>query len=286
MSAGRHSELLGFFCRWLLLAAAGALVVTAAAAAIRATVGVAEDVRSRLHVADGVTATRSAENHRALIIRGFVKPEPVQGERIVCYAGSDGGISLGHQRGGSFHLVLPPPEQGTRRLTVCGLPYGGTAFQALDRRIVGVPAGRRLMLLDARWAGEVLESAPDRWRRLLRRMRVNHEVALYHPGERSAIASAEPALRRAADLPLLYDPTADNPGRSLRQVTRGVRGTHLHENTTVVTDDPGLADLAVRLRYRASLIGPQPRRGRDRLSHFRSLDAFEVSLPDRPIESK
>ena len=255
MGASRSREIVGFLCRWSLLAATGTVAAVVAWASLLATVGLAGDLDSHLLPRDAVVLPSPPDGGMAYW-RADLEPSPSRSGLPVGLL-----IAEGHPLGlvctqpGGCSMVLDNPQAGTIPLRVRGAPYSAVAFQERRCQLLCVPAGRRVFLVDARMALAARRAQPDAWRDCLSAMKAAGQVALFHPGPWPRLRQCAEALRaRGVDEPILFDDRRPDPTYTFQSVGKRLRRRHRREGIEVITADAQLARESGRERFCTHLV--------------------------------
>jgi hypothetical protein len=286
MTASNTREIVGFLCRWCLLAGTGVAVVLVAGASVRATVSVADDVRSELTMSDWVARPATTPRDRVHLWGCLTPPARVRDLQIALAAAAGRRMTLLRTEGEGCLARFERPKVGTTRLVVRGLPYSAVAFQSQTCRVVCVGPGRRAFLVDARMALALRRDQPGPWRACLRQMQARGEVVLFHPGPKPAYLRCRRELCGAdCDLPLLFHGARDLPLYTLRRALADLGRARGARRPDVVTADVGLARQAARMRCTAHLVSSGAAGGKTppRVRRHESVAKFKVSLLPQPI---
>lgn len=280
-SASKASEAAGFLCRWALLGLVCALMALTAWLCVLAAEETVSASRYWLTVPDALfgqvtlggrrlahanAVALPAREHRSpwLMVRvdGFHSTQ-IAGNRPLCW------------------FALPPTLPGGRLpILLTGLPYGPAADSLARGTLIVVAPSQRVLLFDARLAGE----GGRQWPALaeaIEAARRHGLVAVCGSGPLDTPGELRQQTRRAnLDVPVLYPlGPPQRYGRSLLRVVRLLGREPFGANVAVVTPDPKVAELllprGVSVELLAPPVAPEPRDG---LLVHASLEALRESF--------
>lgn len=141
-------QLIGFLCRWTLLAMATGTMAAVVWAGALAAQEVASDVDAVMVIPDKVLAGWSK-----LKWRGQIDPPGPRRSTSAALAYRPGGPALFACTYGKWiYLQVDRVHTGLNRVTVKGVPYGAFAYKRVQALLCIIPAETDLFLLDARMA--------------------------------------------------------------------------------------------------------------------------------------
>ncbi len=283
---GPAAEVLGFLCRWLLLAGAAGLIGLVAWESLLATVNVSQDIQCRFVVPDGIWRAgldRASQCYQPGMLIG---QGPVSGLPAVLAVRQAEPIAMGTiSAQDNFYIYWPACQAGTVPAVCVGAPYSSLAFQRQTSCVLGVPDGRQVTLVDARLAPPRGKTPPDAWQAAVAAMAKLGDVALFSQAATPAEYETMLADYRHAggDLPVLHRP------EKMPYLFRRVAADLARPKRTamsVVTGDAQLADLTAKAGFAVHLIG-QTASAPDapaRITPYATLNEFKDSLPPPPIQ--
>jgi len=281
---GPTSEIVGFLCRWLLLGGAATLISLVAWESLLATVGVSRDVHSRFVVVDAVGRAGAGDEVKCRQ-RGLVTgPRSPSGTAVVLAACPAQPLAKGvRDRDDGFWIRWAGCRAGSASVVCQGVPYGALAFERRTARILGVPDGRPVTLVDVRLARAAARTQPAVWRRTLAAMANAGEVGLFFDGPTEGYGPVLAEYRRSGgEMPVLF-----SKGRMPYLFTRIARDLARRKNDgiSIVTSDAALAGKLARAGFVVHLIAPSAAAAQPSRSMVRhgSLERFKDSLPTPPI---
>ena len=258
----RVPEVVGFLCRWTLLALATATILAATCAVLAAMAGAPGNVRARLVIAD-VLFEQAGEKltwapcYQAPKARGGIGPR-------VMTKRPDGKLIFFASGIRAFYLPIPGDWPQRSRLRVRGVPYSSLAFEAGWMLIHPTPRGRRVYAFDATLAGVLRKAPASPWHACLRDAAARGGVAFFSGGPPENI----PVLRRElleyyGTIPLLYTrsdrsdalPTLIALSRKLN-----ARKTPDRPMPIVITADAQLAQRCAAQGFPTHLVAHRPNR--------------------------
>ncbi|MGB2821449.1 MAG: hypothetical protein WBF17_10735 [Phycisphaerae bacterium] len=286
MSDSHSREIVGFVCRWLLLAGAGAAVVAVTWASLLAAADVSGESRAQLTLRDWV-APPGPQADGGVYLKAYLDPPASR-------SGLDVGLLVaeGHPLGvvrtyaGKCGMLLDNPQAGTIRILARGAPYSAIAFQARRCRLLCVPQDRLVFLVDARMALAACGRRDEAWPDCLRAMKAVGEVALFHPGPWRNFLQCRRELRAMGLAePILFDERQPDPICTLARVGSGLCRRHRCDGIEVVTADPELARQSAGARFITHLVADAAPATRQvgPLRRHRSLANLKDFLSRRPI---
>lgn len=282
MNGERSQEVVGFLCRWCLLAAVGATILAVTWTSLLGVLGVASDLRTELVLPDFVVRPLDEAN-RAHWLEGQVTPPlsyPTVGLNMIVSPVQD--LALAYWRERRWWVPASGLRPGSNRLLVRGLPYGPVAFQDCPLQVVCVARDRRVFLLDARLALGAQLERPRTLRECVGAMRRGGEVVLFHPGEVDRFVDCRRRLRNAGvELPILFDFRRKGPLTVLRAASGRLGRGRERTGLEVVTADAELAREAAAARFRTHLVAADA--APEGVLHHRSVAQLKESLSRRPI---
>lgn len=280
---GPTFEIAGFLCRWLLLGGAAALIGLVAWESLLATVGVSQDLHSRFAVVDTIVRAGGKGDGKCYH-RGLLVGQDSHSGTMVALAACQGEpIAVGlHDRGDGFWVRWSHCLAGSVPVAYQGVPYSSLAFERRTARILGVPDGRAVTLVDVRLAQAATSTQPAIWRQTLAAIARKGEVALFFDGPPDRYGPAVGEYRGSGgELPVLFreEPMPYLFVRIARDLARR------KDAIGIVTSDAALAGKAGRAGFVVHLIDPPAAAapaGRGVVPHA-SLERFKDSLPRPPI---
>jgi hypothetical protein len=242
MSDGHSREIIGFLCRWLLLAGAGAAVAAVTWAGLVAAAEGPRRARAQLLLRDWVAAP-GRDDGAGVYLRAYLDPPASRSGLDVALMIADGRpLGVVRTYNGSCGMLLDDPPAGTTRLLVRGAPYSAMAFQARRCRVLCVPRQRAVFLVDARMVLAARARGDEHWPGCLRAMQAAGQVALFHPGPWERFLHCRRALRAAGAAEcILFDGSPADPTGTLLRVGRELGRQDRREGIEVVTADADLA---------------------------------------------
>lgn len=281
---GPTAEIVGFICRWFLLAGAVVLIGLVAWECLLATVGVSQDVHSRFVVADTIVRVNDKADSKcyqwgllvgqqsssdALAALGVCLAEPVS----VCR----------YSQGDRFWARWTNCQPGRVPVVYQGVPYSSLAFERQSASILGVPDGRAVTLIDLPLARIAARDQTDIWRHTLAALTTYGETALFFDGSADQFAATLAEYRQSGgEMPVVF--TKEPIPYVFSRVAGDLR--RRRDNAiSIVTANADLASKAGRAGFVAHLITTssaptQPIRG---VVRHASLEQFKDSLPSPPI---
>jgi len=281
---GPTSEIVGFLCRWLLLGGAGALIGLVAWESLLATVGVSQDVHARFVVVDSIArAGAKADGHcyQRGLLSGLGSPSGMA--MALAARGAEPIKVVSHHRGDGFWVRWSGCRAGNVPVVYQGVPYSCLAFERQTARILGVPDGRAVTVVDVRLARAAARAQPETWRDTLAAQASLGDVALFFDGPADHYSAVLTEYRRSGgQLPVLlgHRPMPQLFARIARDLARG-KG----DGISIVTSDAALAGKVGQAGFAVFLIDPSAAANpasRGVVPHA-SLDRFKDSLPAPPI---
>ena len=275
------AEIVGFLCRWCLLALAGGTAVLGAWAGAVATQAVADETGTSIILPDGFwgPANSGRPHLSGCLSKALRRPNPailmsLQAGRIQTL--------IGAKR--VFYVLVPHAGPGANPVELRGIPYGPLAFQTAAATCFMPAAGRKIFLLDARTAASGRQADGEPLRQCLAELRRRGEVALFHPGPPDAfVHSRRQSLQAGMDLLMLC--TVKDSGQAMQ--TLWDTAWALGGKATVITDDRELAYMAAgdgAGRFHVHLISAEAEtRPSERLKQHPSLEKFKEYLAGQPI---
>jgi len=257
MSDGHSREILGFLCRWLLLAGAGAVVVAVTWAGLAAA-EVSGRTHAQLLLRDWVAPPGRADG-AGVYLRAYLDPPASRSGLDIALLIAEGRpLGVVRTYNGSCGMLLDDPQAGTMQLLVRGAPYSAMAFQARRCRVVCVPRKRPVFLVDARMALAARACGDELWPGCLRAMKAAGQVALFHPGPWGQFLQCRRALRAMGVAePILFDERRPDPTYTLLRVGKELRRRERREGIEIVTADADLARQAADRGFGTHLVSDE-----------------------------
>ncbi len=281
---GPTAEIVGFLCRWLLLAGAVVLIGLVAWECLLATVGVSQDVHSRFVVADSIVRA-SAKGDSQCCQWGFLvgQRSPI-GTAVALGVRRSQPVSVcRHSYRDRFWVRWDNCQSGSVPVAYQGVPYSSLAFERNTANILGVPDGLPVTLIDMRLARAAASDHADIWQQTLAALATTGQAALFFEGSVDQFAAALAEYRESGGKMLVLFRKESMPylfSRIARDLAR-----RKDDAISIVTANADLAAKAGRAGFVVHLIAPAPagtRPGRGVVSHA-SLERFKDSLPPLPI---
>ncbi len=255
MGESHRREIVGFLCRWLLLAGAGTVVVAVTWASLLAAADVSGESRAQLLLRDWVAAPGRGDSSGVYLRAHLDPPASRSGLDIALLIAEGHPLGVVRTYKGDCGMVLDNPQAGTIPLLVRGLPYGAMAFQASRCRLLCVPSDRPVFLVDARMALAAGGRKDEAWAACLRAMKAAGQVALFHPGPWRQFLQCRRDLRAMGVAePILFDERRRDPTYTLTRVGNQLRRRHRREGIEVVTADAKLARQSADRRFGTHLV--------------------------------
>ncbi|MFP3938558.1 MAG: hypothetical protein ACLFVW_09480 [Phycisphaerae bacterium] len=279
-----HREIVGFLCRWLLLAMVGAILLGAAWAGALATEAIAVETAARVVMPDGIARQR----HNVWLV-GYVRPRlPYSASTALLYQrGRAGDPRSASVRGGKVNWYPAVGDAGLERFEFRGQPHGPLATQRCAVRLLTVSAHETVWLIDADWANRLSQDRGNELAGLLARLDARGAIAMFHTGPLNAFESCRDELRdKGFQYPILLE-LRDNGGPAyiLRRTSRRIRRWEHNRDMFVITDDGEFARSAVEDGFRTHRVGEdsQPRVQSRLLTAHGSFDELKENLTTLPI---
>jgi len=281
---GPTAEMVGFLCRWFLLAGAVVLIGLVAWECLLATVGVSQDVHSRFVVAD--TIVRSSDR----VESKCYQPGLLVGQRTPVGTAVALGVRMGrsvsvcwHNRGDRFWALWTQCQPGRVPVVYQGVPYSSLAFERQATSILGVPDGRTVTLIDMRLARTAGRDQADIWRQTIAALASSGQVALFFDGSSDQYAAVLAEYRQSGgDLPVVF---RKEPMPYIFRRIASDLARRRDNAISIVTANADLAAKTGQAGFGVHLIasGPAPTRPNRGVVRHASLEQFKDSLPPPPI---
>jgi hypothetical protein len=282
-------EKLGFVCRWSLLGLACLTGLAAGWAGALAATTVGTSLSASVTFPDALCPIGTGGNFWMKGYTGSV--QPYKGRPAILWSsGAGASPALGNWIG----RLIPTGriEPGLYHVRATGIPYSCLAFESRDLLVLGVPAGRKVFVIDARWAFALPPEEYAALGELLTAMRRTGEAAFFHPGGLEEFTDLREKSRRDfPDVPIIccgHPPKGPDTLFTLYDITGGLGRSRTEQSMFVVTADPGLAFGAAkdgRRRFFVHFIGPADPRFQPKLPLrvHASLANFKEFLAAEPM---
>ena len=247
-------EIVGFLCRWLLLAMVLATVAAGAVAGLQSATAVRDDLGTTMVLSDALWRQGGPDHPH---LRGYIYPSLNAPALPMALANRPGGPMMklvAHQN--VVYLETDRLQTGPNLLILKGIPYSAVAFQKQRGTLLFAPADKELFLVDDRLLSRRTGTDPETIRRLLARLQTDGYVAFFHPGD---LVQLEAMRREAQQLfpdvaVVFYETKTPDPLDTLRGVawSWGAKG---NGKPAVITADEELAGAAAAESFRVRLVG-------------------------------
>ena len=286
----RTLEIVGFLCRWCLLAVAGITVVAVAWFSVMAATEAPRRWDGEMVFGDVLWMRDTPVNMMSL---GYALP-PLRNdnEPVLLCQGPDGQVSLVWMRAlagratpleaGGAQVHLDRPAMGVNVVRLVGVPYGHRAFQSVRLNVLVLPSDRPVLLLDAKTLLPLAQNSPEGARGLIDALAGGGEMVWIASGPQGEFVRLRRELRRVApEAPLVLVDTASQIGRGrLRVFLR--QSNALSAPVALVTADELLAANGAALRLTTHLIAPA-QAAAPSITRHSSLAKFKDYVHTRPI---
>lgn len=231
--------MMGFFCRWAILALVWLCVGMLALGAIAAGKAIEGDLYAGYIMPDAMWGFSQIKNVHLTGYASIRLPTWTSSMFIARQAREP--INTVWQSGNKVYLPLVRPRVGMNTIMVRGNPYGPYAFQSYRAVAMVVDFGRVPILLDARLALDVRGKNVSAFDSLAEQLRQRGDLALFHPGPLDRYVYDRRLLAWfAPDLPLVFA-TKDEPDA---MQTLWDTAAHFRAKLVVITSDAELAQRA------------------------------------------
>jgi len=247
---GSHlREVLGFVCRWSLLALAGAGCMAIGWVSALVVDVAAGEVGAAFTVPDAIYPQQGDPRR---LVWGYLHPHLRYPAPIMAACHSqDGPLLLVDGDSKTLYPVVEAADSGVYRVIVTGMPHSPVAFRQETAILWVVPQRRKVFLIDAATYLDASAARQAEYRGRLAEMRRRGEVALFEAGSRDEFLAHRARLRRLhPSMPLLWTPR--EVGDELATLNRAARP--VKAQSVVVTDRPALAARAASAGFATELI--------------------------------
>lgn len=274
-------EILGFLCRWALLALVAATVLASVWAATASAAYVRADLGAGLVMPDVIH--RPGAKARLIGLAGIGtacgNTPPVLAHR------PDGRLDL--TRASRCRVYCEPVlvHEGANVVELEGTPFGSLSYRRYRAMIYGVTPGRPVFLLDTRMLSDASGVARADLTDLVRALDERANVGFFHAGPSETFAPLRNRARRVAPgVPVAwFFPAGEQPVGTVHRVARTC--SPAGSDPVTVTTDPKTAGISASQGLRTHFIGDRPvaTDRPDRLTVHASAAKFKESLPSLPI---
>ncbi len=275
-------EVLGFLCRWALLALTAAALPAGFYVATLPGITLTEDRAANFVVPDGLRREPVA---MGVYLRGYLRPElgyPSSPVAMTSTPGGETSVSVGS--GVIIYPAVIGPSAGVHRVSIRGVPYSPLAFKRAEALLALAGPKQHVFLIDAELFQGLSPADRTAFDALMSELDGRGMVAFFLEGTMDAYLAIKDLLGRSYPTrPLLWH----GPAKEGWYLTIGHLGKDVLENSSVITADAALAGAAVKRGIRADLIGaeplPAPGDAGSLLSPHASIAILKESLATQPI---
>ena len=257
-------EIVGFLCRWCLLAVAGITVVAVAWSSVMAATEAPTRWDGEIVFGDVLWMHDAPVDMMSF---GYALPPPRDdNEPVLLCQGPDGQVWLvrigaladevASPEAGVAQVYLERPVMGVNVVRLVGVPYGHRAFESIRLNVLVLPSDRPVLLLDAKTILPLAQDSPEGARGLIDALAGRGEPVWITSGPQREFVRQRRELRRLApEAPLVLVDTASQIDRGwLRRFLR--RSNARSAPVALVTADELLAADGAALRTTTHLIAP------------------------------
>jgi hypothetical protein len=276
-------EVVGFLCRWCLLALAGAGMVLVAWMTDLASGSVAADLKAAMTVPDAVWGRQQGAH-----LFGITSPAiPRCSYELAMCGSAESELLFAPTVGRRIYPRLSVLRIGHNAVRIIGVPYSRHAFERDEALLQIVAPGRQVCLVDAAVApGDGAADAAG-FAESLRELQRRYDVAFFHNGSVEQFAGVRRYLRKEfPGIPLVF--TVDDNLKS-NTLPHAAWTLKKHEGEpgepAVVTGDASLAVSACKSGFRVHLVGAAAVRDKRayKLQVHESFAKFKEYLRVEPI---
>jgi len=276
-------EVLGFLCRWALLALTAAALPAGFYVATLPGITLREDRIAKFVVPDGL---RREPVGLGVYLRGYLRPVVGYPSSPVAMASPpEGKTSLSVGGRGIIYPAVVGPSRGVHRVSIRGAPYSPLAFERTEALLALAGPRQHVFLIDAEFFQALGPADQTAFNALLKELDRRGMVAFFLEGTMDAYLAGKDVLGRSYPTrPLLWH----GPAEEGCYLTIGHLPKDVLKDSSVITADPALALAAIKRGLRAHLIGAEPSLAPgdagSLLSPHASILILKESLATQPID--